>query len=240
MSKENVDSNIVFLSALSHEVKNVLNIINAMCSMAGSNLDDRENVLKYLNKIYNMTERITDIIDDGLNISRFHQSRNELNEREFSLCFLKEELEAIFHPLAREKGIDFRVNLKNYMNEQVVGDYDRLFQIMINLATNSIKYTPEGGTVTISLEEEAVYTEQSRYRFICYDDGIGMPKDFIPHVFEPFARADDDRVRKINGSGLGMTIIKEAVDAMGGSIHIDSMIDVGTTVTIRLRLKNKI
>jgi len=241
MSKENVDSNTDFLPALSHEIKNVLNIINAMCTMAGSSIDDREKALKYLNGICNMTERITAIMDRSLDISRLHRDKEDLIEREFCIDSLKEEILELFYPLAREKGIDFRVNFERSGNSNVIGDYDRLFQVLMNLATNSVKYTPRGGTITISMEEEtSIYSEYLCCRFICRDNGIGIPEDFLQHIFEPFARADDDRVRKINGTGLGMVIIKEAVDAMGGNIHIDSMIDVGTTVTIRLKFRKNI
>jgi len=241
MNKENVDSSTDFLSALSHEIRNGLNLINAACSLAGNNLDDREKVLRYLNRINNMTERIAAMMDRSLDINKFHQSERCLTEREFNMNILKEELEDLFYPLAKEKGIDFIVRSEGFKNKPVIGDYDRLLQILINLATNSIKYTLDGGRVTISNEEEiSLYAEHICCRFVCSDDGIGIPDDFLQHIFEPFARADDDRVMKINGTGLGMSIIKEAVDAMGGNIHIDSMIDVGTTVTIRLKLKNKL
>ena len=141
-------------------------------------------------------------------------------------------------PLALEKNIKFTISTEGFVSREVLGDYGRILQIMVNIATNSIKYTRLGGTVTITFEEEKTADpEVLTGKFTCIDNGVGIPETFMEHIFEPYARADDKRTKSTPGTGLGMSIVKDNVDAMGGSIHIDSKVDKGTKVTIRLKLK---
>lgn len=240
MNEKNSDSKADFLFTLSHEIKNALNIINGMCCMIKNNTDDRERTLKYLNRICSVTEYISELLNKCIDISVFKSNRFRIDQNPFKMDELKEEMYQLLLPLAEKKNIDFQVIYKHDRNKEVIGDYGRLLQIMINLATNSIKYTPNGGNIILRLDEEFEYITETTYRFVCIDDGIGMDEEFQKHVFEPFTRAEDDRVRQVKGTGLGMTIVRDMVDAMGGSIHIASAIDTGTTVTIRLKLKNYI
>ena len=240
MNKKNSDSKADFLFTLSHEIKNALNIINGMCCMIKNNTDDRERTLKYLNRICSVTEYISELLNKCIDISVFKSNRFRIDQKPFKMDELKEEMYQLLLPLAEKKNIDFQVIYKHDRNKEVIGDYGRLLQIMINLATNSIKYTPNGGNIILRLDEEFEYITETTYRFVCIDDGIGMDEEFQKHIFEPFTRAEDDRVRQVKGTGLGMTIVRDMVDAMGGSIHIASAIDTGTTVTIRLKLKNYI
>ena len=232
MSKENVDSNSDFLSVMSHELKNSLNIITTMCGMVSSNVDDRDSVLRYIDKICSIAEKIALVMDRSLDINRAGQNKDYRNEKVFTVNELKRELYQLLSPLAEEKAIDFRISSEAIKNSVFKDEYGRLLQILINVATNSIKFTPYGGKVELRFEEAA-----PNFRFICEDSGIGMTENFVKDIFKPFVRADDERVRAAKGTGLGMSIVKEAVDAMGGDIHIESMIDAGTTVTILLRLK---
>lgn len=240
MDKENVDSKADFLFTLSHEIKNVLNIINAMCCMAESNIEDRERALKYLNRICSLTEHISDILNKSVDVTVFKSNRFHINQEPFKLNKLKEELYEFLLPLAENKNIDFRVIYDNDKDKEVIGDYGILLQILINVATNSIKYTLDDGMIAIRLKEETSSMAETSYEFVCMDNGIGMHEEFLKHIFEPFTREEDDRTENIKGTGLGMAIVKEMVDAIGGNIHIASAIDLGTTVTIRLKLKNYI
>ncbi len=240
MNKKNSDSKADFLFTLSHEIKNALNIINGMCCMIKNNIDDRERTLKYLNRICSVTEYISEVLNKCIDITVFKSNRFSIEQKPFKLNELKEEIYQLLLPLAEKKNIDFQVIYRHDKDKEVIGDYGGLLQIMINLATNSIKYTPDGGHITLRLDEEFEYIAETTYRFVCMDDGIGMDEDFLEHIFEPFARAEDDRVRQVKGTGLGMAIVGDMVEAMGGSIHITSAIDVGTIVTIRLKLKNYI
>lgn len=247
MSEENVDCKPDLLSNVSHEMRSVLNIIMASCTMANNHIDNKARVQDYLKRINAAVNHLSNLIDDYLDICRIKDGRSFLAEEEFSIYDLGEELRLLIEPLAAEKRIKLSVAAESLVSREVIGDYGRLLQILINLATNSIKYTPDGGTVYVSIEElertkenKCSNEDEVLCRIMCGDNGIGIAEDFLRHIYEPFARADDERVRMIGGTGLGMSIVKEIVEAMGGSIHIDSVIDVGTTVTILIRLKKNI
>lgn len=247
MSEENVDCKPDLLSNMSHEMRSALNIIMASCTMAEDHIDDKVRVRDHLKRIFAAVDHLTNLINDYLDICRIKDGKSFLAEEEFFIGDLGEELKLLMEPLAEEKNISFSITTEGFEGREVVGDYGRLLQILINLAANSIKYTSEGGTVLVAIEvsdetdvEKCSNEEDALCRITCGDNGIGISEDFLQHIYEPFARADDERVRLTGGTGLGMTIVKEMVETMGGSIHIDSVIDVGTTVTILIKLKKNI
>ncbi len=238
MDRENVDGNREFLSGMSHEVRTALNIMMASCTMAQNHIDDRERVMRYLKQIYITVDRLTRLVDSILDNYRCRHDLGALREEPFHIDDLRRELLELLEPLASEKSLELIISSEDFSNKEVIGDYGRLLQILVNLATNSIKYTPAEGAVQICFEElESDDPALLNCRFICRDNGIGIQEDFIEHIFEPFARANDENVRQAKGSGLGMYIVKEAVDLMGGNIHLDSMVGAGTTVTIQLKLR---
>ena len=225
---------------MSHELKNALNMMMASCTMAQKHIDDRDRVLDYLSRIDMTVSRMVDLID-----SIFASGKNKEDAGMFYTSFdikeLEDDLNDLLTPLALEKNIKFTVSTEGFVSREVLGDYGRILQIMVNIATNSIKYTRLGGTVTITFEEEKTADpEVVTGKFTCIDNGIGIPETFMEHIFEPYARADDKRTKSTPGTGLGMSIVKDNVDAMGGSIHIDSKVDKGTKVTIRLKLKKNV
>ena len=241
MSEENVDNKPDYLSSMSHEMRSALNTILASCTMANNHLDDKIYVQDYLKKIFVTVDHLTNLIDDYLDLCRINDGKLFLVEENFCINDLGEELRVLMEPLAEEKGVTLDVKTGSLRNKEVVGDYSRLLQVLINLAANSVKYTPSGGTVDIVIEEtEENNVYYASYRFVCSDNGIGISEPFLEHIFEPFTRADDERVRTVRGTGLGMSIVKDIVEAMGGSIHINSMIDVGTTVAIIIKLRKNI
>ena len=225
---------------MSHELKNALNMMMASCTMAQKHIDDRDRVLDYLSRIDMTVSRMVDLID-----SIFASGKNKEDAGMFYTSFdikeLEDDLNDLLTPLALEKNIKFTVSTEGFVSREVLGDYSRILQIMVNIATNSIKYTRLGGTVTITFEEEKTADpEVVTGKFTCIDNGVGIPETFMEHIFEPYARADDKRTKSTPGTGLGMSIVKDNVDAMGGSIHIDSKVDKGTKVTIRLKLKKNV
>ena len=225
---------------MSHELKNALNMMMASCTMAQKHIDDRDRVLDYLSRIDMTVSRMADLID-----SIFASGKNKNDAQMFYTSFdikeLEDDLNDLLTPLALEKDIKFTVSTEGFVSREVLGDYGRILQIMVNIATNSIKYTRLGGTVTITFEEEKTADpEVLTGKFTCIDNGVGIPETFMEHIFEPYARADDKRTKSTPGTGLGMSIVKDNVDAMGGSIHIDSKVDKGTKVTIRLKLKKNV
>lgn len=225
---------------MSHELKNALNMMMASCIMAQKHIDDRDRVLDYLSRIDMTVSRMSGLID-----SIFTSGKNkevaEMLYTSFDIKELEDDLEDLLTPLALEKNIKFTISTEGFVSREVLGDYGRILQIMVNIATNSIKYTRLGGTVTITFEEEKTADpEVLTGKFTCIDNGVGIPETFMEHIFEPYARADDKRTKSTPGTGLGMSIVKDNVDAMGGSIHIDSKVDKGTKVTIRLKLKKNV
>jgi len=225
---------------MSHELKNALNMMMASCTMAQKHIDDRDRVLDYLSRIDMTVSRMADLID-----SIFASGKNKEDAGIFYTSFdikeLENDLEDLLTPLALEKNIKFTVSTEGFVSREVLGDYGRILQIMVNIATNSIKYTHLGGAVRITFEEEKTADpEVVTGKFTCIDNGVGIPETFMEHIFEPYARADDKRTKSTPGTGLGMSIVKDNVDAMGGSIHIDSKVDKGTKVTIRLKLKKNV
>lgn len=225
---------------MSHELKNALNMMMASCTMAQKHIDDRDRVLDYLSRIDMTVSRMSGLID-SIFTSGKNKEDAEMLYTSFDIKELEDDLEDLLTPLALEKNIKFTVSTEGFVSREVLGDYGRILQIMVNIATNSIKYTRFGGTVDIAFEEEKTADpEVVTGKFTCIDNGVGIPETFMEHIFEPYARADDKRTKSTPGTGLGMSIVKDNVDAMGGSIHIDSKVDKGTKVTIRLKLKKNV
>ena len=241
MDRGNANGIPAYYFNVSHELRNALSIMMASCMMASRHIDDKDRALECLERIYVAGEKITELLDDTLEISKFRQGKMELKEHTFSINNLREELIELLEPLAEDKNINLNISAKKYIDIEVLGDYGRLLQVMVNLATNSIKYTPEGGNIDIHFEGTKAHDPQMvTYICTCQDDGIGIPESFLQNIFEPFARADDERVSKIKGTGLGMAIVKETIEAMDGSINIDSIINKGTPVTIHLKFRKNI
>ena len=227
-----------FLSNMSHEIRTPLNVIVGMCDIARHHIDDREKVAECLYKISVAGDLITEMVNKVLDINRIEQGKLTLHEKQFDIGDLMAELNDMLEPMAVEKSIVFRVSDKEVMNRCIIGDYSRVIQIMINLGTNAIKYTPHGGFVEVRVcEKENPDPDAVTYEFLCRDNGIGMSPELLEHVFEPFVRGEEAAVKGILGSGLGMSIVKKITDALGGEIHISSMEGAGTCVTAELEFK---
>lgn len=222
-----------FLSNMSHEIRTPLNVIIGMCDIARNHIDDKEKVESCLYKISVAGDHITELVNKVLDITRIEQGKALIKERAFNIGELTCELKNMLEPLAAGKSIVFRISDKDVINRNIIGDYSHIIQVMINLATNAIKYTPQGGFTEIKVvEKENENCDMVTYSFSCQDNGIGMSEEFLERIFEPFTRGDDSRVNKVSGSGLGMSIVKKIVDALNGRIHIKSAEGAGTTVTV--------
>lgn len=227
-----------FLSDMSHEIRTPLNVIVGMCDIARHHIDDREKVEECLCKISVAGDLITEMVNKVMDIKRIEQGKLTLHDRQFDIGELMGELNDILEPMAVEKSIIFRMSDREVMNRCIIGDYSRVLQVMINLGTNAIKYTPRGGFVEIRVcEKENPKPDAVTYEFSCRDNGIGMSSELQEHVFEPFVRGEDVAVKGILGSGLGMSIVKKITDALGGTIHISSMEGAGTCVVAEFEFK---
>lgn len=222
-----------FLSNMSHELRTPLNVIIGMCDIARHHIDDIDKVRDCLDKISKAGDRLIELVDNALDITRIEQGGELIREQDMCVDDFADEVRSLLDPLAKQKSIVLDVSAEDVYNRKVVADYGHLLQVVINLATNAIKYTMQGGFVKIRIKEKGNNdTGVATYEFMCKDNGIGMDQEFLKHIFEPFVRAEDSRVNQIKGAGLGMSIVRNIVDMFGGTIKIKSRPGVGTTVRV--------
>lgn len=222
-----------FLSNMSHEVRTPLNVIVGMCDIAMRHTDDRDKVENCLRKISVAGDHLIDLVDNLLDITKIEQGCIDIQEREFEVDKLVDEIKIMTESSASRKNLIFDIASKEVINRKVRGDYGHVLRAMLNIVSNAVKYTPDGGFVKVVINE--VYNsdqEFTTYKFTCRDNGIGMSEEFLEKVYNPFVRADDIRVNQINGSGLGMSIVKKIVEALDGDIEIHSKEGTGTSVIL--------
>ncbi len=230
-----------FLSNMSHDIRTPMNGIIGMTAIAGAHLDDRERVADCLTKITQASKHLLGLINEVLDMSKIESGKIELQNEEFDLPELIDNLLVISKAQIEEKKHELVVQIQDIEHEKVIGDSQRIEQVFLNLLSNSIKYTPEGGKIRIAITEKPFRQPMiGCYEFVFEDNGIGMSKEFVQHLFDPFARAEDNRVSKVQGTGLGMSISRNIVQMMNGNIKVESEPEQGTkfTVTIFLQLQD--
>lgn len=230
-----------FLNNMSHDIRTPMNAIVGLTAIAGANVDNQDKVLECLTKMTGASRHLLGLINEVLDMARIESGKISLSEDAFNLSELVDNLISMAKPGIDEHGHELEINIKNIEHEDVYGDALRIQQIFMNLMSNAIKYTPNGGKVSFSIEEKPNgHSELGCYVFTIEDNGIGMDKDFQKIMFQPFTRADDNRTTKIQGTGLGMTITRNIVSMMNGNIKVWSEPGKGSkfTVTILLRLQN--
>ena len=213
-----------FLSSMSHDIRTPMNAIIGMTSLALDNTDDPKRVRDYLGKIALSSKHLLGLINDVLDISKIESGKMTLNVEPVSLREAMDSIVNIMQPQVTAKNQQFKVAAREILSENVRCDGVRLNQVLINLLGNAVKFTPEKGAVQLTVYQEALPEDASRVRthFLVSDTGIGMSKEYQKVIFESFSREDNTRVRKTEGSGLGMAITKCIVDAMGGTISVRS------------------
>lgn len=227
-----------FLSRMSHDIRTPMNAIMGMTAVAVMHIDDREHLMDCLNKITLSSRHLLALINDVLDMSKIESGRVTLSEEEFDMPKTVESLLAIIHPQIQAKNQELKVNVVNITHEGVIGDPLRLQQVFVNIMGNAVKFTPEGGTICFSISEKPSHIQGSGcYEFVFEDNGIGMKKEFIDKIFEPFSRADNASSQNIEGTGLGMPISRNIVRMMNGDIQVESKLGVGSRFTVRVYLK---
>lgn len=213
-----------FLSSMSHDIRTPMNAIIGMTSLAIDNAEHPERVQNYLRKIALSSNHLLGLINDVLDISKIESGKMALNIEPVSLREAMDCIVNIIQPQVKAKNQQFNAAAYEILSEDVYCDSVRLNQVLINLLGNAVKFTPENGSVQVTVYQEALPEEPSRVRthFLVSDTGIGMSKEYQREIFESFSREDNIRVRKTEGSGLGMAITKCIIDAMGGSISVRS------------------
>ena len=227
-----------FLSRMSHDIRTPMNAIVGMAAIAATHLHEPDRIQDCLTKINMSSRHLLSLINEILDMSKIESGAIELQEEEFSLADLIDETLAMIMPSAQEHGHVLELNVQKLRHERVFGDCLRLQQAFVNLFSNAVKYTPDGGKICMTALERPSHSDNyGEYEFIFEDNGIGMSPEFLKVVFEPFTRAEDSRLCKVTGTGLGMAITHNLIRMMDGDIRVDSDLGKGTRFTVTIHLK---
>ncbi len=236
--KEANNAKTQFLSSMSHDIRTPMNAIIGMTTLASKHLNDEEYMKNCLNKMALASNHLLTLINDVLDISKVESGKMALNPIVFSLSDTVSNLVNIVRQQVTGKGQKFDVRVHNIKEEFLFGDELRLNQIFINILSNAVKYTPEGGHVSLDLKQEFIAGVSDRVRviYVVEDSGVGMSKEFQERMYESFSRANPENHGEIQGTGLGLTISKTMIDLMNGTIDCESEIGKGTKFTVTLEL----
>lgn len=238
IAKQSNQSKSTFLAKMSHDIRTPINAIMGMTQIARDNAGDWDKTDECLATIQTSSQHLLSLINDVLDMSKIESGAIELQEECCDLDTLMRDVDAIMRPQTAAKGQLLTLDAVNVQHRSFAADQLRVRQILLNLLSNAVKYTPDGGMVALHVEEhEQTSPHFVRLSFIVRDNGMGMPPEFIDHVFAPFERAEGRQMQGIQGTGLGMTITKALVDAMGGTIDVESKEGHGTTFTVKLKFK---
>jgi CheY-like chemotaxis protein len=222
---------------MSHDIRTPLNSILGMAAISQEHIDDKERVKDCMDKIDYAGRHLLDIINNVLDLSAIESGKMSLNPVNFNLKKFIGEMMNIVQPLADKRGHTLVTEIGD-IHESVTGDKTKLRQLLMNILSNSVKYTPNGGKIVFRAEElEPDRQDVCRYLFTVEDNGIGMPQEFIDKIFEPFSRADSQRTSNVQGTGLGMAIAKNIALMMNGNIRVASEVNKGTRFEIIVCLK---
>ena len=224
-----------FLNNMSHDIRTPMNAIIGFTALAASHLDDRELVADYLSRITVSSQHLLSLINDVLDMSRIESGKMTLEESTVHLPELIRDLEAILQPGVEEKKLSLAVNASGIEHPDIIVDRLRLNQILLNILSNAVKFTPAGGAISLTARElGSPAAGLSRYEFRVRDNGIGMSEEFQKTIFEAFTREKTSTVSGIQGTGLGMAITKSIVDMMGGTINVSSAVGEGSEFVVTL------
>lgn len=224
-----------FLANMSHDIRTPMNAIVGFTTLLEREADRVESVKEYAGKISDASQHLLGLISDILDMSRIESGKTSLDHAEFSLQLLLDEICSMILPQARGRGQRFEIQNNDLRQELLVGDKMHLKQILLNLLSNALKYTGEGGWILLQVHRmEPTNRNHERIQFVVSDNGFGMKEEFLSCIFEPFIRENRPRVKEIQGSGLGMALTKNIVDLMGGSISVKSSLGEGSTFTVEL------
>jgi len=227
-----------FLSNMSHDIRTPMNAIIGFTGLAASHIDDTERVQEYLKTIERSSEHLLSLINDVLDMSRVESGKMALHEKAESLADILHSLREIVHADIQAKQHNFYIDTMDVRNELVYCDKLRLNQVLLNLVSNAIKYTPPGGTISLRLVQKDVIKDgMASFEFRCKDNGIGMSEEFAKTIFDPFTREENTTVSGIQGTGLGMAITKKIVEMMGGKITVNSRKGEGTEFVVSVDFK---
>ena len=225
-----------FLSNMSHEIRTPMNAIIGLNNIAAEDPTVSEKVKGYLGKIGTAAQHLLEIINDILDMSRINSGRMVIRNEVFSFNLALEQVNNIFCEQCREKGLTYECRKTGKIDDYYIGDVMRLKQVMINILGNAVKFTPSGGTVSLDVEEGPRFDGMAVLKLVFRDTGIGMSKDFLPHLFDAFSQEDSTAANQYGSTGLGMPITKSILELMKGSIDVTSEKGKGTTFEVTVPL----
>ncbi|MBO5573944.1 MAG: response regulator [Clostridium sp.] len=225
-----------FLSNMSHEIRTPMNAIIGLDNIALSDPDISDKTRDHLEKIGTSAQHLLSIINDILDMSRIESGRMTINNEEFSLVKVLEQVNTIIGGQCREKGLRYECVIHDNIGDYYIGDDMKLRQILINILGNAVKFTPAGGQVTFTVEEAARFEDKSTLRMRISDTGIGMSREFLPKLFDAFSQEDGSSTSRYGSTGLGMPITKSLVELMNGHIEVESEKGKGSTFTVTVTL----
>ena len=222
-----------FLANMSHDIRTPMNAIIGITTLMKNELHEPEKLAEHLGKLESSGQLLLGIINDILDMSRIESGKTTLNIEKMNLSQQVSQLDSIIRQQAGQRRQSFTVNT-NMQHENVLGDPNRLNQVLMNILSNAVKYTPTGGHIRLEVEELPRNEHYARYRFVVQDDGIGMSEAFQKTLFDPFTREEKSGTNKVQGTGLGMAITKSVIDLMGGSISVESATGKGSRFEVVL------
>ena len=227
-----------FLSRMSHEIRTPLNAIIGMTTIAAASVKDPARVEDCLSKITFSSKHLLMLINDVLDMSKIESSKMVLQNEPFDIFEIINGFVSTVYAQAKEKGIEFRETMEGFGKDTVfIGDSLRLNQILLNLSSNAVKFTAPGGSIRLDVSRHKIGSTTDVLRFILSDTGIGMTKDAVERIFQPFEQADASIAKRFGGTGLGMSITKNLIALMGGQIQVESEPGAGTTCIVDLPFK---
>lgn len=239
IAKSANEAKSVFLSNMSHDIRTPMNAIVGFAALLQRDAGNPEKVWEYTRKITSSSQHLLGLINDVLDMNKIEGGNATLNISEVNMAEVIEELNVIIRPQSKAKDQNFRIFASSFTHERLLGDKLRINQVLINILSNAVKYTQEGGCIELNVCELPGVTEgYSRVEFVIRDNGQGMSPEYLEVIFQPFTREEGSATREIQGTGLGMAITKSLVDLMGGSIEVESELGAGTTFTLDLDLRN--
>ncbi len=227
-----------FLSSMSHEIRTPMNAIIGLDHIALNDPDISPKTREYLEKIGSSAEHLLSLINDILDMSRIESGRMILKKEEFSFPRLLEALNTIFSSQCQDKKLDYQCHIQGEVDNAYIGDSVKLRQVLINILSNAVKFTPEGGSVSFDVSTKAKFGDHTTLCFRIADTGIGISADYLPHLFEAFSQEDSSSTSRYGSSGLGMAITKNIVEMMNGTIQVESEKGKGTVFTVTVTLMN--
>lgn len=224
-----------FLSNMSHDLRTPMNAILGMTIIAKNHMYDAEQLTKCLDTILSSSENMIALINDILDMNKIESGMIELKEKPTNLHKIIDSIDSLFRSRCENNQQEFRISYDKVIHFSLILDEIRLKQILINLVSNAVKYTQSFGTIVMDVTEEpAEQADYCKLIFTVSDDGIGMSEEFLQRIFEPFEREETELFDKVEGSGLGMAIVKKMVDVMNGDIQIESRQNIGTKITVAI------